>query len=621
MIRFLEELILKMMNKINVSIRIKIIVIFVLSTIIPLGVFGAISYISYFNSMQETISKQTSEIANQLNQNLELFFSNINKILDSGNDTLITDYLGETDPNKKYEYAKEIGFRFGLYKKFYSFESIVIDVNIVGLKGNSISERRGVYNYGLNLKENLIFKKALASPDKVNIILEESLESKLLRKISSENVLSVAKIIRRPLTKEVKGLILVDIDRKAIEEICSNIKLGNTGRFIVIDQDGGFIYYPNFVGMPSKAIIEKEILKSVNGQSEGYFTQKINNEMYFTVYNTLEMPGWKIIGIVKLGEIMQPAYEIKKWTIIIEIGLVLAVILLYSLITNSMTIPIMELRKKMKMVELGDMDVEAKYTYNDEISDLSKGFNIMIVKIKELIRKNAIHQENLKKSEFKVLQAQINPHFLYNTLDAIVWSAEADNKKEVVNIAKYLSDFFRVALSKGREWIAVKDEILHIESYLSIQKVRYRDILEYTIDIDPRIMDYRILKLTLQPLVENALYHGLKNKRGGGLIRITGRKLDEVNLIFEVSDNGIGMPSDKLENLRREINKEEFEIDMKTGFGLSNVNQRIKLYYGKQYGITLTSEPVIGTKINIIVPIIEKKPNSNEMEKTSGKDT
>lgn len=613
MLRFIEDMTLKMMNKINVSIRIKIVVIFVLSTIIPLGVFGAISYISYFNSMQETVSKHTSEIANQLNLNLKLFFSDINKILDSGNDTLITDYLSESDPLKKYEYAKEIGVRFGLYKKFYSFETIVLDVNIIGLNGNSISDRRGVYNYGWNLSENIIFKKTIESPDAVNIIIEENADSQYLRKITSKNVLSVAKVIRRPLTKEVKGLIIVDIDRKAIEEICS-IQLGNTGHFIVTDKDGGFIYYPELVGMPSKAIIEKELINRTNAQRDGYFIQNINGEKYFTVYNTLQMPGWKIIGIVKLNEIMQTAYDVKKWTIIIEIGLVFAVILLFSLITNSMTIPILELRSKMKMVESGDMDVEAKYVYDDEISDLSKGFNIMIIKIKELMRKNAMHQENLKKSEFKALQAQINPHFLYNTLDAIVWSAEANNKKEVVNIAKYLSNYFRVALSKGREWIAVRDEVLHIESYLSIQKVRYRDILEYSIDIEPKIMDYRILKLTLQPLIENALYHGLKNKRGGGQIHISGKKLDDGNLVFQVSDNGIGISANKLDDLVHEINKEEFEIDMKNSFGLKNVNQRIKLYYGNQYGLSISSEQFIGTRVDIILPIIDKKSTANDIQ-------
>lgn len=603
-------------NKTNVSIRTKIIVIFVLATIIPLGSLGAISYVTYFNSMQETVSKNTSEIADQLNRNLELFFNNINKLLDIGNDDLIIHYLDETDPDKRYEYAKEIGARFGMYKGIYNFENIVLDVNIIGLKGNCISDRKGVYHYFGELKKNAIFLTTNEQPDKLNIIIGSNADSSSLSRISinADDIISVAKVVRRQLTKEVKGIILVEIDRNAIKDICSNIKLGDTGKFIVVDPDGNFIYHPGVIEQQNEGTIEKEILQNINGQEAGYFIKKINGEKYFAVYNTLQMPGWKIIGIVKLNEIMYSAYKINKWTIIIEVGLILAVILLFLLITNNMTIPIRELRNKMEMVESGDLNVEAKHKTNDEISDLSKGFNLMIIKIRELMEKDRIQQENLKKSEFKVLQAQINPHFLYNTLDAIVWTAEANNKEEVVNITKYLSNFFRVALSSGKEWILVKDETLHVDSYLSIQKVRYRDILEYTIEVDPEIMNLRILKLTLQPIVENALYHGLKNKRGGGSIKIIGRKLDDETLIFEVLDNGIGMLPHKLEALIREINKDEIDIDMKTGFGLKNINQRTKLYYGNKYGITIKSEHLNGTTVNVIIPIIRKKSDMNKIK-------
>lgn len=610
LLELLKELASKIVNKINVSIRMKIVVIFVLSTIIPLGLLGAISYITYFKSMQETVSKNTSEIADQLNRNLELFFDNINSILDIGNKTIFIQYLDEKDPDKKYEYAKEIGVQFGMYKKVYDFETVVLDVNIIGLKGNSISDRKGVYYYLGRLNENPVFKKAVAEPDKLHIIDEKN-ESLSLRRITSDSdsILSVAKIVQRPLTKEVKGLILVDIDRTSIEKICSNIKLGDTGQFFVVDQDGDFIYNPAFHNYKMTRTIERNILNKTNNGT-GYFIQEIDKKEYYVVYNTLQMPGWKIIGIVKLNEIMSTAYEVKKWTIIIEIGLILAVIFLFLLITNTMTIPIRDLRNKMKMVESGNLDVEAQFKSNDEISDLSKGFNKMIVKIKELMEKERKYQENLKKSEFKALQAQINPHFLYNTLDAIVWTAEAGNKDEVVNIAKYLSDFFRVALSKGKEWILIKEELLHVGSYLSIQKVRYRDILEYSIDIDPDLMNMRILKLTLQPIVENALYHGLKNKRGGGYIRISGKKLDRENLVFEVSDNGIGMSANELGKLIKEINKPQSKNDMKTGFGLKNINQRIKLYYGSQYGITVASEFMNGTTIQVIIPVVKKKSDT-----------
>lgn len=598
-------MILRMVNKINVSIRIKIVIIFALATIIPLGVIGAVSYIKYFDTMQKTVSRSTSQIAEQLNRNIELFFNNINKILDMGNNDLLINFLDETDHVKKYAYAKEIGKLFEIYKGIYDFQDVILDINIIGMNGNSISDRFGAYTINGNLKGNDIYKKTVEEPDKLHIILDEKTD--FLRRLPSENILTIAKIVRRPLTKEIKGIILVDIDKSAIEKLCSNIKLGDTGQFFVVTKDGRYIYNPVETGKRDQNDLEgKQIKQDMKDNKEGYFIKKIKDVDYFIVYNTLKMPGWNIIGKVKLKEIMKSAYEIKTLTIVIECISILAIILLYSLISNTLTMPIRELRHKMKLVETGNLDVEAKFVNNDEIADLSKGFNVMLIKIKELMTKNLINQENLKKSEFKAMQAQINPHFLYNTLDAIVWMTEADNKEEVVNITKDLSNFFRVVLSKGKDWILISDEVTHVRSYLGIQKVRYRDILEYDIDINPEILHHRILKLTLQPLVENALYHGLKNKRGGGYIVIKGDKLDEGNLVFEVKDNGIGMTEDRLEEVLAGISQEGIDIDMKSGFGLKNVNQRIKLYYGEQYGLSINSKHNKGTSIKVVLPIVRQ---------------
>jgi two-component system, sensor histidine kinase YesM len=539
----LKALTARILRKLNMSIRLKILVIFVFSAILPLGNFGLISYNSYFNTIQETVSSNSSELANQLNRNLELFFNNINTILDSGNETLVINYLDETDPDAKYAYAKEIGVRFGLYKAIFDYESIVQDTNIIGLSSNAISSRKGVYYYPSDLTQNSIFQKALADPEKPHVFAEDTAHTEALRRIDEKDVISVAKIIRRQLTREVKGLMIVDIQRKAIEDICSNIKLGETGNFIVVDQNNHFIYYPEFQ-INRKHTVQREILNKINGIEEGYFIENINGEKHFVVYNNLVLFDWKIVGIVKLSEIMGTAIEIRKWTIIIELLLVAGVFMLFLLITKTMTWPIRDLRTQMKMAEAGNLDVEATFKYNDELSELSKGFNLMITNIRELMDKNTQQQENLKKLEFKALQAQINPHFLYNTLDAIVWTAEADKKEEVIRLAKHLSTFFRVALSKGKEWVLVEEELLHVKSYLSIQQVRYRDILKYRIDVEEEIRNASILKLILQPLVENALYHGIKNKRGGGEIYVKGKK-DGKQLVFEVSDTGIGMSEEK----------------------------------------------------------------------------
>ena len=211
-------------------------------------------------------------------------------------------------------------------------------------------------------------------------------------------------------------------------------------------------------------------------------------------------------------------------------------------------------------------------------------------------------QKNLHIAEMKLLQAQINPHFLYNTLDSIVWMAEDGDNQKVVEMTADLSDFFRTVLSEGRDFITINEEKRHIESYLKIQKIRYEEILDYRISIDERIGQKQILKMILQPVVENALYHGIKNKRGGGMITIRGYE-DKSGLVFEVEDNGRGMDTGTLKRLREKVSGSDAaqEVSEKGGFGMSNVAQRIRMYYGGDAAITIESEEYVGTCVKIYI--------------------
>ena len=208
-------------------------------------------------------------------------------------------------------------------------------------------------------------------------------------------------------------------------------------------------------------------------------------------------------------------------------------------------------------------------------------------------------QKLLRKAEFELLQAQINPHFLYNTLDAIVWSAEAGNQKQVVKMVGSLSDFFRSSLNKGKELVSIREELPHVRSYLEIQQIRYQDILSYDIDVPEELYDNEIPKITVQPVVENALYHGIKNRRGGGKILVTGTVADKDYCII-VSDDGMGMDKERLEDIREELSgnsKGNGKI-----YGLYNVNERIKLFYGEEYGISIDSVYEKGTTVTIRLP-------------------
>ena len=281
------------------------------------------------------------------------------------------------------------------------------------------------------------------------------------------------------------------------------------------------------------------------------------------------------------------------------IAIVAAIIMSYMAL-RSVTKPIKQLCKMTTKVGQGDFTVKTSNVSTDEIGVLTDSFNNMTREIGELVQAIKKEQSNLRLTEMKLLQEQITPHFLYNTLDTIVWLAEENKTKDVVTMVTSLSDFFRTGLSEGREVILIKDEVEHIVSYLQIQGVRYQDILEYEINVDDDIKSYEIPKLTLQPLVENALYHGIKNKRGGGKIIVEGKKDKDNNVIINVIDSGKGMDKELLENVLNNMYVENIDKSKK-GYGLRNVCKRLKYYYGDECELSIESDENNGTKVTILI--------------------
>ncbi len=302
-----------------------------------------------------------------------------------------------------------------------------------------------------------------------------------------------------------------------------------------------------------------------------------------------------------------------RWVLISIVVLLLVIIISILLargISNSIYVPIKKLQNVTATITHEDLQPLLNSSNADELTELGLSFNIMTSRIRQLLEEKIKEQENLKKSEMRVLQAQINPHFLYNTLDTIIWLAETNQTNLVVDIVRALSNFFRVSLSRGKDWIKIRDEIEHVRSYLTIQKVRYRDILDYSIDAEDAILDSSILKLSLQPLVENAIYHGIKNKRGGGKISIRGWQADPATVIFEIADTGIGMAPEKLNQIQQALKNDEASVEIgDNGYGIFNVHKRIELYYGKQYGLTIESRYEHGTLVRVRLPFetIESK--------------
>lgn len=269
-------------------------------------------------------------------------------------------------------------------------------------------------------------------------------------------------------------------------------------------------------------------------------------------------------------------------------------------LSRSITGPLLTMCQRAQAVSEGDLTVrEPIQTEIREIRTLSEGMEQMIGRLDAQIRESAQKQESLRRTELALLQAQINPHFLYNTMDTIIWLIEGEKNQEAVEMVSNLSSFFRHSLSKGRDIISLREEEGHVRSYLQIQQARYKDILEYSIEISPQLQKAILPKLTLQPLVENALYHGIKLKRAKGLIRVLGR-MEAGHAVLQVIDDGVGMDEARLQQIRASM-----QTDAKVGFGLSAVNQRLRLQFGPQYGLQIESTPGQGTTVTARIPYTE----------------
>ncbi len=307
----------------------------------------------------------------------------------------------------------------------------------------------------------------------------------------------------------------------------------------------------------------------------------------------------------------------------VTLSLLQVVIIIFSLgisfngyhgVSKGIRKPLEEMQKLSKEISGGNLNARTELPEVEELTSLAVNMNLMAEKIDELIKKNIQEQKSFQKAEMKALQAQITPHFLYNTFDTILWLAEEERAEDVISITKAFSQFMRISLSKGHEWITIGQEVEHIKNYLTIQKIRYADILNYDIQMNEELKDFKIIKLVLQPLVENAIYHGIKNKRGRGYLKVTVDFTDEnkSDIIFTVSDNGAGFTKERLEEVKREMETESCDSEqLSSVYGVYNVNKKLKLYYGeKTSGLNIKSESSKGCTVTFTVPCLSKETES-----------
>ena len=346
-----------------------------------------------------------------------------------------------------------------------------------------------------------------------------------------------------------------------------------------------------------------------NLQEGGHYDENIemlDNNIYILTELIQDDIQYYIYYQTQSMEMMRASLNQQVFTFIVCMILLLAaltafVAIIETRISRSISGPILGLSQVTHEIAQGDFSVRADEKGDRELGALAASVNNMAEHLSVMVMQIREDERKMRKAELRLLQEQINPHFLYNTLDAIVWMIEDGKSEQAEDMVVSLSTFFRTVLSRGREFISIREEVQHIRSYLEIQKARYQDILSYEIQVAPELYPYETLKMTLQPLVENALYHGVKNKRSGGRIRISGER-DGALIRFVVEDDGIGMNAEALAHLQEEIRRPCKETD--TGFGMANVNERIRMNFGADYGLMIESEEGKGTRVWVTIPAV-----------------
>ncbi len=565
------------------SIQSVITLSFTAVTVLSLIFVSLTLYGTFSDNAEKNAAASTQQIMDQVNLNLNSYLKGMMEISD-----LIRSNLNE----KTFKNRDNL---INLLQVTSQIRKDIVAMAVYSDTGTLLfSSPSGSYNSNFHAAEQGWFKSTIQRP------VDYIFVSPHVQRLYMNNRPWVVSLCRSVTfyenNKPVTWITMVDMNFSKIEQLCSQVSLGKRGYLYIVDQAGNIIYHPQqqivYAGLKSENITE------ALSRDPGSYFDDFQGERRIMSVEKINFTNWKMVGISYVDELVPNKRNLSNFVIYILFFGIAFEILASMFISSKISQPIKRLEKQMKRVENGDFDINLEVYGEDEVKRLSKAFNLMVARIRQLMNQIISEQEAKRKSEFKALQAQINPHFLYNTLDSIVWMNENRNYEGVTTMVSALAKLFRVSISKGSEIINVSDEIGHAASYLTIQKIRYKDKFDFHIETQPEALGQKTLKLLLQPIIENAIYHGINQLQEKGEIEIA-VAVEEGNIVYRVTDNGYGIKPDLLST----ILDQEPTSTHGGGVGLKNVNERIKLCYGSEYGLEIISELDEGTSVFIRIPL------------------
>lgn len=406
------------------------------------------------------------------------------------------------------------------------------------------------------------------------------------------------------------GVLLVDMDFSSISRMMNQInEVGNGQYYYLCNSDGDIIYHPRQIQI-SDGISRENSIKAAS-YKDGVYDETFEGTQRKVIVNTISYTGWKLVGVIPYSIFTHEMLNIRYFIAMVTLLMAMMLTIINRVVAERISRPIRKLNHSVMEYEAGKKP-EIYIGGSWEIRHLGYSIQSSYEKSEKLMQEIAWEQNERRKSELDALQSQINPHFLYNALDSITWMIEGERNDEAAFMISQLAKLFRISLSKGHTIISVKDELQHAQSYMNIQRVRYKDAFSVTFDVEPELEKYCAVKLTLQPILENAINYGVDPMDDCGEIRVCVRKEGEL-LVLSAEDNGIGMSEEEVELLLTDNNRVPKHG---SGVGLINIHNRLQILFGKEYGLVIESEPDEGTKVSIQIPaILYTEENRKILEK------
>lgn len=567
------------------NLRVVIAVSFTVISILGMLGVGLIYFSTYTNTSQQQIVDDNTQLVNQVEVNLTNYLRNMMRISDS----LYYNIIKDTDFEKE-NIDKEMTLLYEANRdNLVSIACFETDGTLItATPVNTLKKHADV-------AEQEWFMRAVDKPE--NHHFSSSHVQNLF--VDSDNryywVLSLSRGIE--LTRDgstASGILLVDMNFSGIERLFTKVNSSEIGYMYLVDREGEIVYHPRQNLIYSN--ISEENNKIVVNYDDGTHMETFQGEDRVVIVKTVGYTGWKIVSVIPKANLHMNNIN-AVWITVLSLA-ILMLIVINQYISIAVTRPLHKLESSVKQLDL--QHPEKIYVDGpDEIRHLGETLRSMVEQMRKLMDDRVKEQEEKRKNELDALQSQINPHFLYNTLDSIVWMIESERYEEAISMITALANLFRISLSQGKTIITIKEEFQHARNYSNIQKMRFKNKFQINFLLDEKLEKYLTIKLIIQPLLENAIHYGMEVMDGDGEILVSGHEMNG-DIYIDVIDNGIGMPPEQVERL---LTGEPYERKRGSGIGLRNVDRRIKLYFGENYGLNIKSEPDVGTKVTIHLPM------------------